>query len=38
MGVESGLFLIDQLPNTEAILIDDEGIIYASKNIQIEQD
>ena len=38
MGVESGLFLIDQLPNTEAILIDDEGIIYASKNIQIEKD
>ena len=38
MGVESGLFLIDQLPNTEAILIDDEGIIYVSKNIQIEKD
>ena len=37
MGVESGLFLIDQLPNTEAILIDDEGVIYASKNIQIEK-
>ena len=37
MGVESGLFLIDQLPNTEAILIDDKGIIHRSKNIQIEK-
>ena len=37
MGVESGLFLIDQLPNTEAILIDDKGIIHWSKNIQIEK-
>ena len=37
MGVESGLFLIDQLPNTEAILIDDEGMIHRSKNIQIEK-
>ena len=37
MGVESGLFLINQLPNTEAILIDDKGIIHRSKNIQIEK-
>ena len=37
MGVESGLFLINQLPNTEAILIDDEGMIHRSKNIQIEK-
>ena len=37
MGVESGLFLIDQLPNIEAILIDDSGIIHRSKNIKIEE-
>ena len=37
MGVESGLFLIDQLPNIEAILIDDSGIIHCSKNIEIEE-
>ena len=37
MGVQSGLFLIDQLPNIEAILIDDSGIIHCSKNIEIEE-
>ena len=37
MGVESGLFLLDQLPNIEAILIDDSGIIHRSKNIEIEE-
>jgi len=37
MGVESGMFLIDQLPNIEAILIDDNGVIYKSKNIEIEK-
>ena len=37
MGVESGLFLIDQLPNIEAILIDDSGMIHHSKNIEIEE-
>ena len=37
MGVESGMFLIDQLPDIEAILIDDSGIIHRSKNIEIEE-
>ena len=37
MGVESGMFLIDQLPDIEAILIDDSGIIHCSKNIEIEE-
>mgnify|MGYP006138943209 FL=1 len=37
MGVESGLFLIDQLSDIEAILIDDSGIIHRSKNIKIEE-
>tara|TARA_B100000767_G_scaffold275734_1_gene314815 strand:- start:275 stop:1171 length:897 start_codon:yes stop_codon:yes gene_type:complete len=36
MGVESGIFLINQIPNIEAILIDDNGVIYKSKNIEIE--
>tara|TARA_B100000767_G_scaffold268188_1_gene288048 strand:- start:882 stop:1778 length:897 start_codon:yes stop_codon:yes gene_type:complete len=37
MGVEPGLFLINQLPNTEAVLIDDLGMIHHSKNIKIEE-
>ena len=37
MGVDSGMFLINQLPNIEAILIDDNGVIYKSKNIELEK-
>ena len=37
MGIESGLFLINQIPNTEAIVIDDQGNIHRSKNIKIEK-
>ncbi len=36
MGVDSGLFLINQLPDVEAILIDDLGKVHKSKNIAIE--
>jgi thiamine biosynthesis lipoprotein len=37
MGKEAGLFLINQLPNIEAILIDDSGMSHRSKNIEIEE-
>lgn len=37
MGKEAGLFLINQLPNIEAILIDDSGMIHRSKNIEIDE-
>ena len=35
MGKEVGLNLIDQLPNIECIIIDDNGNIHKSKNINI---
>ncbi len=36
MGRETGLDRINQLPNIECILIDDEGNISTSKNINID--
>jgi len=36
MGKEAGLDRINQLPNIECILIDDQGNISTSKNIKIE--
>lgn len=35
MGIKAGLFLIDQLPNIEAIVIDDQNTIHTSKNIKL---
>jgi thiamine biosynthesis lipoprotein len=35
MGKETGLDRINQLPNVECIIIDDEGAVYKSKNITI---
>lgn len=35
MGKETGLDRINQLPNVECIIIDDEGAVYKSKNIAI---
>lgn len=37
MGIETGLDRINQLPNIECIIIDDEGTITKSKNIEIEK-
>ena len=34
MGVEAGLYLINQMNHIEAIIIDDHNKIYASKNIR----
>jgi len=36
MGIEAGLFLIDQLPDLYAIIIDDNNKIYTSKNINLK--
>ncbi len=33
MGIEAGLYMINQMKDIEAILIDDNDKIYASKNI-----
>jgi thiamine biosynthesis lipoprotein len=35
MGVKAGLFMIDQIKDMEAIIIDDDDKLYASKNISI---
>ncbi len=37
MGQEIGLNRINQLPNTECIIIDDEGNIFMSDNIKINK-
>lgn len=36
MGIEAGLFLVDQLPNLHCIIIDDNNKIYTSKNINLK--
>lgn len=33
MGIEAGLDMINQIKNIEAIIIDDNDIIYSSKNV-----
>lgn len=35
MGIEKGLFLVNQLPHLHCIIIDDNNKIYSSKNIQL---
>lgn len=37
MGVETGLDFINQLKQVEAIVIDDDGKIFTSKNITIDE-
>jgi len=36
MGISAGLNMIDQMKNIEAIIIDDDDKLYASKNINIK--
>ncbi len=36
MGLEAGIDRINQLPNIECILIDEQGKVHTSRNIQIE--
>ncbi|WP_206619143.1 FAD:protein FMN transferase [Flavobacterium cerinum] len=35
MGIKAGLYLIDQIPDLHCIIIDDNNIIYTSKNINL---
>jgi thiamine biosynthesis lipoprotein len=35
MGVEAGLNMINQINDIEAIVIDDNNTLYASKNIKL---
>lgn len=35
MGIEKGLFLVNQIPNLHCIIIDDYNKIYTSKNINL---
>ncbi len=35
MGIENGLFLVNQLPQLDCIIIDDNNKIYTSKNIHL---
>lgn len=37
MGIDVGLSRIDQMPEIECIIIDDEGKVATSKNIKIER-
>ncbi len=37
MGIETGLHLIDQLPGTHCLIIDDDNQIHVSKNIIFEK-
>lgn len=37
MGIDVGLNLVNQLPKTECIIIDDNGEIYTSDNIKIDK-
>ncbi|GAA3782401.1 FAD:protein FMN transferase [Flavobacterium ginsengiterrae] len=36
MGIQAGLFLIDQIPDLYCIIIDDNNTIYTSKNINLK--
>ena len=36
MGIEAGLYFINQIPKIECILIDDNGTIFTSNNIELE--
>ena len=37
LGIENGLYFVNQLPEIDAILIDDEGKLHASKNIEVDE-
>jgi thiamine biosynthesis lipoprotein len=36
MGIQAGLFLINQIPDLYCIIIDDNNKIYTSKNINLK--
>ena len=36
LGIENGLYFVNQLPEVDAIMIDDEGNLHASKNVEVD--
>ena len=34
MGVESGMRLVEALPDVEAIIVDDEGVVHVSSGLR----
>ena len=37
LGIENGLYFVNQLPEVDAIMIDDEGRLHSSKNIEVNE-
>ena len=37
LGVENGLYFVNQLPEVEAIMIDEEGKLHSSNNIEVDE-
>lgn len=35
MGIKAGLYLVDQIPELNCIIIDDNNVLYTSKNINL---
>ena len=35
MGVETGLHFIGQLPDTEALIIDEQNVIFYSEGLEV---
>jgi thiamine biosynthesis lipoprotein len=35
MGIKTGLYMINQLPQTHCIIVDEQNKIYSSKHISI---
>ncbi len=38
MGVDAGLYFVNQLPNTHCLIIDEKNKVYSSKNISISNE
>jgi len=36
MGINAGLYLINQMPDLHCIIIDDHNKVYTSKNIHLK--
>ena len=36
MGVEKGIHLIDQLPNIDVVIVDEENAVHSSKGINLK--
>lgn len=38
LGIENGLFLLNQLPNIKAVIIDEKGKVFSTNNVMIKND